>query len=490
MTSAWEMGGPRPRRYRETTGDTPSAAEITRLHEERIVARRARPAAQPEAAAAPRVRGLTLDVDGLFAFAIFLPLLFIAELGALAAAAVAGLTLAYLFVRRDSLVEALLPRSFLLLIPLFAIFSVAWSEAPGESFKLGVEFAITIMAGLILASARQPVAVLKGLGAAFLIYVVAALAVGKTAAIGVGAGGYALSGLSGSKNLLGDIASTGMIVSLALFIIGVRRREVIWTLGALLAMAVDLYVVVATRSAGALLGLGLGVTALLALAPLVVAGRAVRAWLTGAVAICLVAVGLSYRWITMSLIEFGAQVFDKDPTLTGRTYLWYRAADLIHEKPALGRGYYAFWVQGNIDAEGLWRYFGIQNRGGFTFHNTAVELLVTLGWVGLILCATIALIGVFMLVKRFVLKPSLALCCWIAILLYQVARMPIETIGVAPFYFSTLLMFAAFGAGFKRVRPARVEPVFQPQAQVVPLYPTDYRAAAAGGGGVLRLRRS
>lgn len=488
MTATWDTGGPRPRRFRERPDEAHPSAEIIRLHEERIRGRR-RPAAQPappEPATGPRVAGLTLDIDGLFAFAIFVPLLFIAQWGSLAAAAVAALTPAYLFMRRDILLQALLPRAVLLLIPLFALFSVAWSEAPAETFKLSLMLGITVVGGLVMSAAREPVAVLKGLGGAFLIYVAASLAFGGTVAIGVGAGGYAFSGLSGSKNLLGDIASTGMIISLALFIIGLRRREWLWSLGALAAMALDLYVVVATRSAGALLGLGLGVAALLALAPLVAVGRAVRAWLTGAVAICLVAIGLSYRWLTQALIDFGAQVFDKDPTLTGRTYLWYRAADLIQEKPALGRGYNAFWVQGNIDAEGLWRYFGIDERGGFTFHNTAVELLVTLGWVGLVAFAVIALIGVFMLIKRFVQRPSLALVCWIAILLYQVARMPIETIGIAPFYFSTLLMFAAIGSGFGRVRAAAPQ-VLAPTVQTV-----DYASGAWGhapASGVLRLRR-
>lgn len=456
-----------------------AAWNVTRLQEERLAT------AREGQEGALRTRRPTFDIDGLFAFAILLPLLFIAELGAVAAAAVAVLTPIYLFIRRRDVFEALAPRFFLLLVPAFALFSVAWSEAPGQTFKLSIEFGITIVAGLILSSAREPVAVLKGLGAAFLLYVITALAVGKTAAVGVGAGGYALSGLSGSKNLLGDIASTGMIISLALAIIGLRRREVVWTSAALFAMALDLYVVVATRSAGALLGLGLGVAALLALAPLVVAGRAVRAWLTGAIALCLIAVGLSYRWLTQALIDFGAQVFDKDPTLTGRTYLWYRAADLIQEKPVLGRGYYAFWVQGNTDAEGFWQYFGIQERGGFTFHNTAVELLVTLGWVGLILFAAVAIVGVFALIRRFVRKPSLSLVCWIAILLYQVARMPIETIGVAPFYFSTLLMFAAFGAGFRRVRAPRAVPAFDPVARVIPLRPAN---APSVSPGLLRLR--
>jgi exopolysaccharide production protein ExoQ len=191
----------------------------------------------------------------------------------------------------------------------------------------------------------------------------------------------------------------------------------------------------------------------------------------------LIAAGLSYRWLTQALIDLGAQMFDKDPTLTGRTYLWYRAADLIHEKPLLGRGYQAFWVQGNIDAEGLWRYFGIEERGGFTFHNTAVELLVTLGWVGLVLMASVAVIGAVFLVRRFVARPSIALVCWMSLFLYQVARTPIESIGVAPFYFSTVLAFAALGAGFGRVKlPRRAAAHQYAPPQTIALRLVDYRA--------------
>jgi exopolysaccharide production protein ExoQ len=180
--------------------------------------------------------------------------------------------------------------------------------------------------------------------------------------------------------------------------------------------------------------------------------------------VILLAVGLSYRWLAATMIEMGASIFDKDPTLTGRTYLWYRAADLIREKPFLGRGYYAFWLQGNTDAEGLWRYFGIQERGGFTFHNTLVDILVTLGWAGAALIAIVALIGVIALIRRFVTRPSLPLVFWMAVLLYQLARTPIETIGIAPFYFSTVLAYGALGAAFARARTANI-PFAHPQVR-------------------------
>jgi len=277
--------------------------------------------------------------------------------------------------------------------------------------------------------------------------------------------------------------------------LGVRRRQPLWVLIGAGAILLDLYVVVAARSAGALLGLAMGASAMLTLALLLLAGRVLRAWLTAAVALCLVAAGLSYRWLTQELIETGARIFDKDPTLTGRTYLWHRAGDLIREKPMLGRGFDAFWVQGNIDAEGLWRYFGIEERGGFTFHNTAVELLVTLGWTGLILTAAVALIGAVFLVRKFVERPSIALVCWISLFLYQFARTPIETIGIAPFYFSTVLAFAALGAAFGRVKAPKAAraPYRHPQAPVSA--PVDYtftgwaNARSAPARGSLRLLR-
>jgi exopolysaccharide production protein ExoQ len=471
--TAWEADRAGPRASRREQ----ASQRVLRLADERIVAQRWFEAEQPELAW--KLGFLKVDVDAVFAFLIFLPLLFMAKLGPIGAALVAGLTPIYVFARRERLGRVLGPRAFLYVLPALALFSTTWSEAPSESFKTSIEFAITVTFGLVMTSARNPTAVIKALAAAAFVYVAASIAFGDRVAVGVGAGGYAFAGLSGSKNLLGDIASTGFILSLASVMLGFRRRQPQWVLLGLAGAALDLYVVVAARSAGALIGLGIGAAAMLLLAPLLLAGPVLRGWLTATIAGCLVTAGFAYRTLTESLIQMGARMFDKDPTLTGRTYLWYRADDLIREKPVLGRGFDAFWVQGNLDAEGLWRYFGIDERGGFTFHNTAVELLVTLGWIGLVTAAAVALVGGFFLVRKFVMRPSIALVCWIAILLYQVARMPIETIGIAPFYFSTALAFAALGAGLGRVKAPRRLMAAHPYAAPaeVNLRLVDYSAA-------------
>jgi exopolysaccharide production protein ExoQ len=476
--SAWEIRPPAQRPARIRGGEIPSPHPVP-WRDQRNTGRRAGETHVRETHGPTlRLGGLRLDLDGAFTFLLFLALLFMANLGTMAAAAIAGLTPLYLFVRRRGLERVLTVRAFVFAIPALAIFSTLWSEAPRETLKYGLELAITVAAGLLISSASSQVAVLRAMALAFLIYIGVSLVSGGTVAIGVGAGGNAFSGLTESKNLLADIASTGVLVAFGVTLMALRDRAWLWVGIGVVLLMLGVYTVTAARSAGALLGLGMGMGAILALLPLLAAGKAVRAWLTTMTAVALIAVGLSYRWLSQALIDWGAQTFDKDPTLTGRTYLWYRAADLIYEKPLLGRGYYAFWLQGNTDAEGLWRYFGIDNRGGFTFHNTFVDILVTLGWLGLVVIGLTVLIGVVALVRRFVVRPSLALVFWVGVLLYQLARMPIETIGIAPFYFSTVLAFAALGAAFGRVNSPRfVRRVWRAprEARIVRVWALDER---------------
>ncbi|HEY8614651.1 O-antigen ligase [Phenylobacterium sp.] len=478
--TTWDSFGPtsaRPRRIRG--GEIPNPHPVSWRDQRRVrmAAPRVERMVEPGAAEGATVRlgGLTVDLDAVFTFGLFLALLFIANWGTLGAAIIAAAVPLYLFVRRKKLERVLIARSFLFAIPAFAIFSTIWSEAPKETLKFALELAITVVAGLLISSARSQENVLRAMACAFLTYIGFSLVSGGTVAIGVGAGGSAFSGLTESKNLLADIASTGVLVFLGVGLMAVRSRSWLWAAVALVGLLLGFHAVTAARSAGALLGLAMGVGGMLALLPLLKAGKAVRAWLTTMVGVVLIAVGFSYRWLSQALIEWGAQTFDKDPTLTGRTYLWYRAADLMHEKPLLGRGYYAFWLQGNPDAEGLWKYFGIESRGGFTFHNTFVEILVTMGLLGLIVVGITVAVGVFALVRRFVLRPNLALVFWVGVLLYQLSRTGIETIGIAPFYFSTVLAFGALGAAFGRVDSPKLarQPYRPPTPRIVQVWPVE-----------------
>ena len=418
------------------------------------------------------------SLDGAYAFVLCLAMLFVQQAGALAGAIMAAMPLLYMAIRRRQAAEVLATRWILLAVPLFALLSILWSEDPGVTGKYGVEMLLTAAAGIGLSAATRPTAVIKGACLAFAVYVLAAFGFGhSTLGMIGGAAGEAFVGLGiGGKNLLADIASTGALIALTTLFIAIRQKKPFWILVGLGSVAMDIYIIAMARSAGAVLALGAASVALLGLVLLSVLPRAGR---MAAISLLVVSAGVFaalVRNLGGLLIGLGEQMFDKDPTLTGRTYLWYRAHDLIAEKPWLGRGFYAFWRQGNTDAEGLWQYAGIVERGGFNFHNALVELTVQLGMVGAAVFCVIGLIGLLGLVRQLVERPSLPLCFWAAYMLYVLVRAPMEAVGYAPFYFSTCLLFAAAGAGLQRL-PRRVAHGvrFVPQAVRLQAYYTAQR---------------
>ena len=114
-------------------------------------------AARRRKAPGPAVRlWRRIDLDGVFAFALFAAMLFISDLGTLGAALFSLAALGYLAVRASQLGEILAPRVLLLLIPGFAIFSVFWSQAHVDTAKYALEFALTIGVGLLLSGPRGP----------------------------------------------------------------------------------------------------------------------------------------------------------------------------------------------------------------------------------------------------------------------------------------------------------------------------------------------
>jgi exopolysaccharide production protein ExoQ len=448
------------------------AARAARLADSRALGVKSR---RTLSGAASGERGVALDSDSFFAFALFVPMLFISGLGTLGAALFSGLAVIYAAARLAQFGEIFAPRAFLLIIPGLAVFSVLWSEAPADTLKYSLEFSLTVGFALLLSAAPRPKAVLWGMFLAFALYIAAALAFGQAVDVG-NDGETAFSGLTESKNLVADIGSTGLLLSLACFVAGFEDRRPLRSVMALIVAAAQTYALIEARSAGALLGIAPAMLCFIFLLALRPVRLMIRLMLTMFAALSATIMVFAYG---SNLIQDGMTLFDKDPTLTGRTYLWQRAADLIAEKPLLGKGFNAFWLQGNPDAEGLWQYAGIVERSGFSFHNTAIEILVHLGWLGIIVFGAVAVAGIALLLRRVMARPTLALCFWLSFLVYEFVRMPIETIGTAPFYFSTVLLFAAFGAAFAPRRVGAMARVPRPRSEgrLRPLRPAFQRGS-------------
>ena len=129
-----------------------------------------------------------------------------------------------------------------------------------ETLKYAIEFTITVVIGLMLSASRRPMSVLFGLFLAFALYIAVSLAFGQSVFVGT-TGTTAFSGLNRGKNMLADIASTGLLVSAATFLVAIAERRLLLILATVAVGLMQLYVVIEARSAGAMLGFGLAVIA-------------------------------------------------------------------------------------------------------------------------------------------------------------------------------------------------------------------------------------
>jgi exopolysaccharide production protein ExoQ len=146
----------------------------------------------------------------------------------------------------------------------------------------------------------------------------------------------------------------------------------------------------------------------------------------------------------------------------------------------LGHGFEAFWVRGNVDAEGLWQYGQVPNRFGFNFHNTLIELLVHLGIVGATLFILVFLVGALFLFRSSVRRPSLASGAYVSLMVFHLARTPFESLMPSSVDFATLLLVAALAFGFD----AR----FDRPAEAAMSRPRHWRGAAPPAWGARSAR--
>src|SRR6185312_2146813 len=391
-----------------------------------------------------------IDIQGIAFFAMTASVLFAMQLGSRGALIFSALTIGYLFYNPGTLARITRRHWFFLAFPALAILSKYWSDAPSESFKHGLEYFLTVLGGLILTSRRNQRSTMFAVFLAFAAYSVGSLLWGGRIAIG-NVADAALSGLSASKNEECSIVTSGALISLLCFAAGIQRSSRRQCLVAGAIFLVQAYLAVLTKSAGFTVSFVIGVMVFLLLAALGRVRRSTRALWVGLGAVASVTV-LAISLVLMNFVlNLLTTLLEKDSTLTGRTYIWSRARDLIAERPALGHGFAAFWQQGNLDAEGLWQFGHIPERSGFNFHNTGYEVLVSLGWLGLILFALTVIVGLLRLTASYVRKPALCTCFWIAFSLHVVTSMPFETMGTYEFNYETVLLFA----GFASFRPKR-----------------------------------
>ncbi|WP_425228654.1 O-antigen ligase family protein [Sphingomonas sp.] len=326
----------------------------------------------------------------------------------------------------------------LLLIPIVAMISTIWSDAPQRTMRAALELLITFAAAILICRNLRPDRLLLAMLIAFAATIMTVLPL----APGSLAGHYPLVAWWGSKNSVGFAGY--MVVALSLCVMFDRAQPRVARIASLILIPPGLLVAYLAQSGGSISTIALTVLIFPPLALLAAMKPPLRVMV---IIFVLLLFGIACFFlpdINAAVADFRVNVLKKDATLTGRTYLWDFASRLATARPWLGYGYGAFWRQGNIDAEGLWRWGGIASRNGFNFHNAFVEMRIDMGLIGMgLLLAYCAIIGLAALVRQAV-APSVSLAGFIALVAVIYVHSYVEDGIVAPFSLATVIWVATF----------------------------------------------
>ncbi|MEP7453572.1 O-antigen ligase [Phyllobacterium sp. SB3] len=283
---------------------------------------------------------------------------------------------------------------------ILAILSFAWSAAPSVTIRAGIQYGTTIICALIASRTVSTSSFMRGMTIGVATVLLYSLAFGEFQYDELD-GTYDFVGAFSSKNQLGFFASLGVYFAFGSFFIMRASRK--WRIISLIGGTLAVYCLLYSSSATSIIATAATIVISLTLGfSLLFPPRYRKVFFSVLLIVAIAGAGIALNSGVLDVI-LGA--FGKDTTLTGRTYLWQEGLRAFQTSPLLGIGYQAYWVQGFSEAERLWDEFYIANRSGFHFHNTYIEVLVELGYVGLVLIGTILAVVVFGNLRRLLIYP-------------------------------------------------------------------------------------
>lgn len=275
----------------------------------------------------------------------------------------------------------LLTKSWVILaIPLMAILSSLWSDNPLLTLRGAVQLLLTTIFSLMFTAVIRYELFIRVLGGCFFITMLMCLVSDRYALNGM-TGEYSLIGIFGSKNFLSMNASISVFVGIAIYK-GFHNASKFC--GGLLIL-VSFFVLVKSKS------LGFTVTSILVITLALFFIAYQKVYLTRLIRSNLnwLMVFLFLMLVFLIIYIGNSSAFDnfmyevgKDPTLTGRTFIWSRGIENILDNPLLGTGYESIFYVGNPLAEEIWEFAHVPSGAGFHFHNMYIDITVQLGVLG------------------------------------------------------------------------------------------------------------
>lgn len=285
----------------------------------------------------------------------------------------------------------------LLIIPILAILSAFWSDTSMIALRGGVQLLLTTIFSIVLICRVDKKLILNCLVLTFIVAMAASLASNSVALNGM-TGEISLIGIFSSKNYLAIHTAVGVGVGVVMFFYTEKKQKSSRILGGFLLL-LSVLVLLKAKSFGTTLSVSMS----LFLMYLFMWYQTKNITLYLRLNINLFIVTIIFLVIGVAIYSLMQNFFDefmydigKDPTLTGRTYIWERGLDLITDNPILGSGYQSVFVINNVVAEDIWEYAKVPSGAGFNFHNMYINIWVELGFVGFFTYV----LGLFLLIKN------------------------------------------------------------------------------------------
>jgi exopolysaccharide production protein ExoQ len=327
----------------------------------------------------------------------------------------------------------------------YICFSVFWSHAPGITARTAIQYFSHIACAYIAARTVSVRTLTVGSVIGIFVVLLYSLKVGSYAIDTIDET-YNFVGAFASKNQVGFFSSLGIYFCFV-FVVFFRRSwlSLIWT-APICLVSVYMLAIAHSATSTASLPVALCIVALLAMSK--VLPRRYRRVIFVVGACTLVAAVMAA--LNLGLLDFVLGIFGKDSTLTGRTYLWQQGWAAAQQFPILGYGYAAYWVQGFAEAERLWAEFYITTHTGFHFHNTYIEALVELGFVGAALISLIIVRVLYGHISAVIFRAWHAEPVILAgVIVLLMIRSFVEVDVLTPYVMGSFLMYYSF---FKLVK--------------------------------------
>tara|TARA_R110001592_G_scaffold221314_3_gene476095 strand:- start:8674 stop:9708 length:1035 start_codon:yes stop_codon:yes gene_type:complete len=267
---------------------------------------------------------------------------------------------------------------FLFVIPLLGVISTAWSDVPSSTFRSSIQLLLATSFAILIAERFDFNKISNTILLCFVLAIGMSLISDNYALNGL-TGEYSLRGIFSSKNYLS--INTAIAIFLALSILTFNKMN----LYSSLLLIISALVIIKAKSLGSILFVFITILVFL----FVYLCRGLQFFKKKINVFFVILTFFVFTYFIFNNIYEGT--FDdifyslgKDPTLTGRTYIWEQGLSLYSDNKIFGNGFRSVFHIGNNVAEDIWEYVKVESGAGFNFHNMFVEILVDFGFVGLL----------------------------------------------------------------------------------------------------------